>query len=402
MSKMNIAVIFGSRSCEHDVSIISALQLIEAAKTAGYHVIPVYISRDGLWYTGDALFNVETFRDFNPMGKGITRVSLDVSANAGDLWAWPPQRAGLFAKVPAPVAHIDCAIPVMHGLHGEDGTLQGLLEMANIPYASSGVLGSAVGMDKIAMKQMLRGTGFPVLDFVWFTRDQLALEREAIIEKIERKIKYPAFVKPAALGSSIGVSRANNREELEKAIDLAASYDRRILVEVGVENPVEINCAALGYGEDVRVSVCEMPIPSTGDKFLNFFEKYLRNAGTKGESSRGMKSLARVVPAPIGEDLTARIQKMTKDIFRMLDCRGTVRIDFILDQNDMLYVNEPNTIPGSLAFYLWKECGVSFAKLVDIMVEGALLAHADKNKNVYAFDSTILQKVASGAKGAKR
>lgn len=402
MSKMNIAVIFGSRSCEHDVSIISALQLIEAAKTAGYHVIPVYISRDGLWYTGDALFNVETFRDFNPMGKGITRVSLDVSANAGDLWAWPPQRAGLFAKVPAPVAHIDCAIPVMHGLHGEDGTLQGLLEMANIPYASSGVLGSAVGMDKIAMKQMLRGTGFPVLDFVWFTRDQLALEREAIIEKIERKIKYPAFVKPAALGSSIGVSRANNREELEKAIDLAASYDRRIMVEVGVENPVEINCAALGYGEDVRVSVCEMPIPSTGDKFLNFFEKYLRNAGTKGESSRGMKSLARVVPAPIGEDLTARIQKMTKEIFRTLDCRGTVRIDFILDQNDVLYVNEPNTIPGSLAFYLWKECGVSFAKLVDIMVEGALLAHADKNKNVYAFDSTILQKVTSGAKGAKR
>ncbi|MBQ4608306.1 MAG: D-alanine--D-alanine ligase, partial [Clostridia bacterium] len=340
--------------------------------------------------------------EFNPMGKGITRVNLDVSANAGDLWAWPPQRAGLFAKVPAPVAHIDCAIPVMHGLHGEDGTLQGLLEMANIPYASSGVLGSAVGMDKIAMKQMLRGEGFPVLDFVWFTRDQLKLEREAIIEKIEKKIKYPAFVKPAALGSSIGVSRAGSREELEKAIDLAASYDRRILVEVGINNPVEINCAALGYGEDVMTSVCEMPVPSTGDKFLNFFEKYLRNAGAKGESSRGMKSLSRVVPAPIGEELTGRIQKMTRDIFKIMDCRGTVRIDYILDENDMLYVNEPNTIPGSLAFYLWKECGVSFAELVDKMVEGALRAHADKNQNVYAFDSTILQKVAAGTKGSKR
>ena len=402
MSKMNIAVIFGSRSCEHDVSIISALQLIEAAKTAGYAVTPVYISREGLWYTGDALMDIETFREFNPMGKGITRVNLDVSANAGDLWAWPPQRAGLFAKVPAPVAHIDCAIPVMHGLHGEDGTLQGLLEMANIPYASSGVLGSAVGMDKIAMKQMLRGEGFPVLDFVWFTRDQLKLEREAIIEKIEKKIKYPAFVKPAALGSSIGVSRAGSREELEKAIDLAASYDRRILVEVGINNPVEINCAALGYGEDVMTSVCEMPVPSTGDKFLNFFEKYLRNAGAKGESSRGMKSLSRVVPAPIGEELTGRIQKMTRDIFKIMDCRGTVRIDYILDENDMLYVNEPNTIPGSLAFYLWKECGVSFAELVDKMVEGALRAHADKNQNVYAFDSTILQKVAAGTKGSKR
>lgn len=402
MSKLNIAVIFGSRSCEHDVSIISALQLIEAAKTAGFAVTPIYISREGLWYTGEALTQIETFREFNPMGKGITRVNLDVSANAGDLWAWPPQRAGLFAKVPAPIAHIDVAIPVLHGLHGEDGTVQGLLEMANIPYASSGVLGSAVGMDKIAMKQMLRGAGYPVLDYVWCTRDQLKADREAIVERIEREIKYPAFVKPAALGSSIGVSKANNREELDRALDLAASYDRRILIEVGINNPVEINCAALGYGEDVRTSVCEMPVPSTGDKFLNFFEKYLRNAGTKGESSRGMKSLSRVVPAPIGEELTERIQRMTKEIFKLLDCRGTVRIDFILDENDMLYVNEPNTIPGSLAFYLWQECGVSFGKLVEIMVEDALRAHADKNTNVFAFDSTILQKVAAGAKGSKR
>ena len=402
MSKLNIAVIFGSRSCEHDVSIISALQLIEAAKTAGFTVTPIYISREGLWYTGEALTNIETFREFNPMGKGITRVNLDVSANAGDLWAWPPQRAGLIAKVPAPIAHIDVAIPVLHGLHGEDGTVQGLLEMANIPYASSGVLGSAVGMDKIAMKQMLRGAGYPVLDYVWLTRDQLKADREAIVERIEREIKYPAFVKPAALGSSIGVSKATNREELDKALDLAASYDRRILVEVGINNPVEINCAALGYGEDVRTSVCEMPVPSTGDKFLNFFEKYLRNVGTKGESSRGMKSLSRVVPAPIGEELTERIQRMTKEIFRLLDCRGTVRIDFILDENDVLYVNEPNTIPGSLAFYLWQECGVSFGKLVEIMVEDALRAHADKNTNVFAFDSTILQKVAAGAKGSKR
>lgn len=402
MSKLNVAVIFGSRSCEHDVSIISALQLIEAAKTAGFEVIPVYISREGLWYTGAALEQIETFRAFNPMGKDVTRVNLDVSANAGDLWAWPPQRAGLFAKVPAPIAHIDVAIPVLHGLHGEDGTVQGLLEMANIPYASSGVLGSAVGMDKIAMKQMLRGAGFPVLNFVWFTRDQLRADREGVMAMIEQEIKYPVFVKPAALGSSIGVSKAENREELEKAVDLAASYDRRILVEVGISNPVEINCAALGYGEEVRTSVCEMPVPSTGDKFLNFFEKYLRNAGAKGESSRGMKNLARVVPAPIGEEATERIQGMTREIFKLLDCRGTVRIDFILDENDVLYVNEPNTIPGSMAFYLWKECGVSFPKLVEIMVEDALRAHADKNTNVYAYDSTILQKVAAGTKGSKR
>ena len=402
MSKMNIAVFFGSRSCEHDVSIVSALQCIEATKAAGFNVTPVYISRDGLWYTGEPLENIETFREFNPMTKGITRVTLDVTANAGDLWAWPPQRAGLFAKVPAPLCHIDCVIPVFHGWHGEDGTIQGLLEMANIPYASSGVLGSAIGMDKIAMKQILRGAGFPVLDFVWFTREQLKKERQAVIERVEKEIKYPAFIKPAALGSSIGVSRARNREELERALDVAASYDRRILVEVGVVHPVEINCAAVGYGEDVRASVCEMPVPSSNDTFLDFWQKYLRNASTKGGDSRGMKSLSRVVPAPIGEELTGRIQTMTCDIFKLLDCRGTVRVDFILDQNDMLFVNEPNTIPGSLAFYLWKACGLDFPKLIEKMVEDALRAHADKNSSVFAYDSSILKKVAAGTKGSKR
>lgn len=402
MSKMNIAVFFGSRSCEHDVSIVSALQCIEATKAAGFNVTPVYISRDGLWYTGEPLENIETFREFNPMTKGITRVTLDVTANAGDLWAWPPQRAGLFAKVPAPLCHIDCVIPVFHGWHGEDGTIQGLLEMANIPYASSGVLGSAIGMDKIAMKQILRGAGFPVLDFVWFTREQLKKERQAVIERVEKEIKYPAFIKPAALGSSIGVSRARNREELERALDVAASYDRRILVEVGVVHPVEINCAAMGYGEDVRASVCEMPVPSSNDTFLDFWQKYLRNASTKGEDSRGMKSLSRVVPAPIGDELTGRIQTMTRDIFKLLDCCGTVRVDFILDQNDMLFVNEPNTIPGSLAFYLWKASGLDFPKLIEKMVEDALRAHADKNSSVFAYDSSILKKVAAGTKGSKR
>ena len=402
MSKMNIAVFFGSRSCEHDVSIVSALQCIEATKAAGFNVTPVYISRDGLWYTGEPLENIETFREFNPMTKGITRVTLDVTANAGDLWAWPPQRAGLFAKVPAPLCHIDCVIPVFHGWHGEDGTIQGLLEMANIPYASSGVLGSAIGMDKIAMKQILRGAGFPVLDFVWFTREQLKKERQAVIERVEKEIKYPAFIKPAALGSSIGVSRAKNREELERALDVAASYDRRILVEVGVVHPVEINCAAVGYGEDVRASVCEMPVPSSNDTFLDFWQKYLRNASTKGEDSRGMKSLSRVVSAPIGDELTGRIQTMTCDIFKLLDCCGTVRVDFILDQNDMLFVNEPNTIPGSLAFYLWKASGLDFPKLIEKMVEDALRAHADKNSSVFAYDSSILKKVAAGTKGSKR
>ena len=403
MGKMQLGVIFGSRTCEHEVSIISGVQLARAADREKYDVWPIYIAKDGRWYTGEKLLDIHTYTPFDPYAKGLTRVTLDLTAGSGALISYE-QEKGLFAKgvVPVTVTKLDCVIPVMHGLHGEDGTLQGLLELANIPYSSTGVAGSAIGMDKIAMKQILRGAGFPVLDFVWFTREQLKKERQAVIERVEKEIKYPAFIKPAALGSSIGVSRAKNREELERALDVAASYDRRILVEVGVVHPVEINCAAVGYGEDVRASVCEMPVPSSNDTFLDFWQKYLRNASTKGEDSRGMKSLSRVVPAPIGDELTGRIQTMTCDIFKLLDCCGTVRVDFILDQNDMLFVNEPNTIPGSLAFYLWKASGLDFPKLIEKMVEDALRAHADKNSSVFAYDSSILKKVAAGTKGSKR
>lgn len=392
--KLCVVVLFGGMSSEHEVSCVSAGTFVDNLDPSRYEVLTVGITKEGRWLCTEASSAQMADGSWEELPGNMPCVISPDRADHGMILFAP---SGQVEKL-----HVDVVIPALHGLWGEDGTVQGLLEMANIPYASSGVLGSAVGMDKIAMKQMLRGAGYPVLDYVWLTRDQLKADREAIVERIEREIKYPAFVKPAALGSSIGVSKATNREELDKALDLAASYDRRILVEVGINNPVEINCAALGYGEDVRTSVCEMPVPSTGDKFLNFFEKYLRNVGTKGESSRGMKSLSRVVPAPIGEELTERIQRMTKEIFRLLDCRGTVRIDFILDENDVLYVNEPNTIPGSLAFYLWQECGVSFGKLVEIMVEDALRAHADKNTNVFAFDSTILQKVAAGAKGSKR
>ena len=402
MAKMNLAVIFGSRSCEHDVSVVSAQQLIAAVNRDHYDVTPVYISREGLWYTGEALTHIETFKNFNPLGKGIKRVILDTTANAGDLWAWPPQRPGLFAGVPKPEAHIDCAVPVLHGMHGEDGTLQGLLEMANIPYTSAGVLGSGVGMDKIAMKLLLRGAGLPVVDFVWFNRGEWETGKEALTERIEKELKYPVFVKPSTLGSSIGISKASDREELEKAVSLAAMYDRRILVEAAVQHPTEINCAALGFDSEVRTSVCEMPVSANDEHFLTFWEKYLRNSSAKGGQNRGMKSLSRVVPAPIGDSLTERIQKMTVDVFRLLDCRGTIRVDFMMDENEMLYVNEPNTIPGSLAFYLWKAAGLSFPDLIEEMVKSAMTAYAEKNKNVFAFDSNILNSVASGAKGAKR
>lgn len=401
MPKLNVAVIYGSRSCEHEVSVVSALQLMEAADSEQYNIVPVYITKEGLWYTGDALRKIETYRNFNPMSAGLKRIVFDLTTGAGDIWEWPPQRTGLFSKLQKPLVRLDCAIPVLHGLHGEDGTVQGLLELLNIPYTSTGVLGSSLGMDKIAVKLLLRGAGYPVLDFIWFTREQWERDAQKWIDRIETQLKYPVFVKPSSLGSSIGISKATDRASLEEAVRVAASYDSRLLVEAGIEHPTEINCSALGFGESVRTSVCEMPVPSSDDQFLTFWEKYLRNSGSKNPESRGMKNLSRVLPAPIGETLTETIQKMTEEIFRLLNCKGVVRIDYIIDENDILYVNEPNTIPGSMAFYLWKASGLSFSQLVDEMVKNAFEASAEKNKSVFAYDSTILDKVISGAKGSK-
>lgn len=401
MANMNMAVLYGSRSCEHDVSIISALQWMEAAEDAGYQVTPVYITRDGLWYTGPILRDISVYKNFDKTDIRLTRVMLDTSANAGDLWVWPPRRSGIFfGHAPEPLCHIDVVAPIFHGLHGEDGTIQGMLEMANIPYTSAGVMGSAVGMDKITMKTLFRGAGFPVLTGEWFHRATWQDDRKSVLDHLEESLPYPMFVKPANLGSSIGISRAVDRKSLEAAIDVAVAFDRRILVEKGVSKPREVNCAALGYGKEVEASVCEMPL--TGEEFLTYHEKYLRTTSAKGGASKGMQSLSRIVPAPIGKEMTERVQALTKDIFRVLDLKGSVRIDFMIDEEtDELFVNEANIIPGSLAFYLWKEVGIDYPQLVEKMTEYALRAHADKNQSVFAFDSTILESVQSGAKGAK-
>lgn len=405
MANMNLAVLYGSRTCEHDVSIISAVQLMDAAEEAGYQVIPVYIARSGAWYTGQALRDIAVYKAFDERDIRYTRVILDTTSGTGDLWQWPPRRSGLlFGHAQEPFAHIDVAVPVFHGMNGEDGSIQGMLELANVPYTSAGVLGCAVGMDKIAMKNFFRGCGFPVIDGEWFSRDGWEKDREGVLALLEEKLPYPMFVKPANLGSSIGISRATDRESLVAAIEVAVSFDRRVLVERGVQKPREVNCAALGYGAEVMASVCEMPL--TGEEFLTYEEKYLRGSGSKGEQaggSKGMQSLSRIVPAPISDEMTAKIQALTCDIFKALDCKGSVRIDFMIDQESgALFVNEANIIPGSLAFYLWKENGIEYPQLVDKMVEYALYAHADKNRNVFAYDSTILQSVQRGAKGGAK
>ena len=393
--KKQVGVIFGSRSCEREVSIISAVQLMRHADPEKYDIIPVYIDESGNWYTGNALKEIESFKPFNPDKKGITKVFPDLSAGSGALLTYV-RGTGLFSKDRIEIAaRINVYIIVMHGLHGEDGTIQGLLELANVPYTSTGVAGSALGMDKIMMKQFFRGAGLPVLSGIGVTHSRYLSEPQSVFEEVEKELGYPVFVKPANLGSSIGVSRADDRESLKDSLELAFEYDRRVLIEAGLDKPIELNCSVLGYDEEIEASPIEMPINQ--DEFLDFKDKYLASGGSKG-----MASLHRVLPAPIEDELRDEIQEMSRKIFRMLDCKGVVRIDYMFDPNyGKLYITEINTIPGSLAFYLWENAGVAYTKLIDRMIGYAEKAHEDKNRANYAYTSDILKGVSFGAKSAK-
>ena len=313
MGKMQLGVIFGSRTCEHEVAIISAVQLMRNVNREKYDVIPIYISQKGEWFTGDGLMDIKTYTPFDPFMKGILPVHLDLTAGSGALLHYEPAKGLLGGGKEKVVARLDCVIPVMHGLHGEDGSLQGLLELADIPYSSTGVTGSAVGMDKITMKRFFRGMGYPVLPDCAMTRAQWEQDQAACVKRVEEALPYPVFVKPACLGSSIGVSRADDRAALMDALNLGFSYDRRVLIEQGLDKPIEVNCSVLGYDGKRRASVLEMP--NSGAGFLDFSEKYL--AGSTG--SKGMASLKRIVPAPIGEELTHALQALSLDIFDAME-----------------------------------------------------------------------------------
>lgn len=397
MGKTRVAVLYGSKTCEHDVSIISGLQALKALDTEKYEGFPVYIARDGAWYVGDKLTDMEVYKKFNKAA--FSRVLPSGEDGKLVLRAWPTDKKSLFGKGCEVLKTADVALPVMHGLNGEDGTLQGMLELFGVPYASSGVLGSAIGMDKIAMKTFFRGCGFPVLESQWLDRAQWAEDKEAVIERLEKNLPYPMFVKPANLGSSIGISRAADREGLINAIDVAAAYDRRIIVERGVKNRLEVNCSVLGYAGYVRPSVLEMPEQIPGDNFLGFYEKYIKQA--KGGPSKGMTSLARQIPAPISEKMTKAIQELSVQVFREMDLKGVVRIDYIIDgDTNEFYICEINTIPGSLSFYLWEPMGVPYKQLLDEMIVYAYRDRAERTASVFSYDSEILNKQTSGSKMA--
>ena len=389
----NIGVIYGSRTCEHDVSIISALQAAQALDTKNYNITYIYIGREGTWYTGEALADVKFYEHFD--AAKLTRV-LPAGENGKLVLYHLPEKKKLFGGAAAErVAVLDVVMPVLHGLNGEDGTLQGMLELFDVPYTSAGVMGSAVGMDKITMKLLFKGCGFPVIEGVWFDRGRWSRERDGVMDECEDKLGFPLIVKPANLGSSIGINIAHDRNQLEDAIETAAAYDHRILVEKAVSPLREVNCSVLGYGDHVETSELEMPV--TKEEFLTFRGKYMCNAKGAG----GMASQVRLIPAPISEQAAQTVRDLAVRAFRAMDLKGVVRIDFILDENENVFINEANTIPGSLAFYLWEPKGVSFSALLDGMVECAFSAWADRKASVFSHDSTLLANIVHGSKGAK-
>ena len=381
MPKHNVALIFGGCTPEHEVSIVTAHQVCLALQE-NHHVVPIYVTKNGEWLTGDALRDLSTFTNGTlPHASDFDKVAVEFHPEPKfviNAKHWLGQKVQKRTVLP-----IDVVFPAIHGMHGEDGTLQGLLELMNLPYIGAGVVGSAVGMDKIMMKAVLNENELPILPYLWWTQQAWETRRDEIIKDVETTLTYPLFVKPAMGGSSIGVSHVKNQTEFVSAVEVAGHYSRRILVEKAVEDPVEINCAVMGT-EEPTASVCEQPI--TQANFLSFDDKYIHQE----EASSGMAGADREIPAPISEKLSLHIQGLATRTFQVLDCAGVARIDCLVDVDQNVYVNEINTIPGSYSYYLWVHHGIEFPQLVSELIDLALTVHAEKNSLTYTYTTNLL------------
>ena len=381
-----VAVIFGGRSAEHDVSIITAhIPIIESLKATGhFDVWPVYITKEGNWYADKAMNDLAFFKqlDYEAVLKKQKRVHL--SFDNGLELVWP----GLRDKK----VKIDVVFPSMHGTYGEDGSLMGLLRMAKVPFVGCGMASSVVAMDKAFTKQVLFAEGVPVVPFVWFTKadwspasPKATHGRQAIEEKIA-KLKYPLFVKPVHLGSSIGISKVKQPSELLNAIEVALHYDDKVLVEEGVENLIEVTLPIIG-NDVLQLASVERPLNKT--EFFDFKDKYL--SGGKG---RGVNSEYSEIPARISDELTKQVQELGKKTYQTLGCSGIARVDFLIDSaTNKVFVNEVNTLPGSLYVHNWKKSGVSGVELITKLVAFAEERFVAEQKLTHTFSSSILSKV---------
>lgn len=386
--KTNVGVFFGGRSTEHEISVISASQAMYAIDRDKYDVTPVYITKDGRWFTGDALLEIGNYKNIPALLEKCEEVSFRPEYGDYNLYR---KKKTLFGK--DVLTKLDVVIPVLHGSNGEDGIFEGVLESIGIPFAGCNTLASANGMDKITMKMILRANNVPVVDYVWFTDKQWFSQRDQLIERIEKELGYPVIVKPANLGSSVGIGRAVNRDQLIERLADAERYSNRLIVEKMVEDLHEINCSVLGDCDDYQMSVLEEPIKS--GEILSYQDKYM--GGTKG--AKGMQASQKRIPAELPEDVTKRIQFLAGETFRVLSCHGVSRVDVMIDgKSGEIYVNEINTIPGSLSFYLWEATGLPFNKLMDKLVQLALKRKREQGQKTVSYDQNIFS-MGGGIKG---
>lgn len=383
---------FGGKSVEHEVSVISGIQAIMSMDQEKYEVIPVYLTKKNEMYVGGEIGKIEAYKDIPGLLSKSQRVIL---VNEDDHIVLMPYPVKLFAKKGI---EVDIAFPIVHGTNVEDGALQGYLKTIGIPFVGCDVTASALGMDKYASKVVLKENGVPVLDGYCFTTSDYA-EIDSILDKVEKEIGYPAIVKPVDLGSSVGISVARNRSELTNSIDDAFLYARKIIIEHAITKLREINCAVLGDENEAIASECEEPL-HTKD-ILSYEDKYVSNA--KGSGSKGMASVSRKIPAELSPEKRKEVQELAVKSFQKLGCNGVARIDFMIDEeNGKLYFNEINTIPGSLAFYLWEPVGISYPELLDRMIRLALKRVREEESITFSFDTNILnQNSLGGVKGGK-
>lgn len=391
--KIKIGVFFGGQSVEHEVSIISALQAVNNFDRSKYDIIPIYITKGNEFYVGEKIGDIEAYKNIPALLKKSQKVILVNENEKLNLIKYPMKKFGSNIY-----DYIDIAFPIVHGTNVEDGALQGYLKTLRIPFAGCDVMASASGMDKYVMKTILKDNDIPVLDCCRSDRRHYQSDTAAFLDKVEALIGYPVIVKPINLGSSVGIRKANDRETLEDALDYAFQFANDVLVEKAIQNLREINCSVLGDYEEAIASECEEPISS--DEILSYEDKYL--SGEKSSGSKGMSSTKRKLPADIPADVKAEIQRLAVKTFQSLNCNGVARIDFMLDVDEnKVWVNEINTIPGSLAFYLWEASGVKYKELLDRLVKLALKRERENKDITYSFDTNILSGVKLGGMKGK-
>lgn len=386
---IKVGVVFGGETVEHEVSIISAVQAMNKLDNDKYEIIPIYISKENEWFTGAALREVETFKDMELLKRYTKNVVLYNKNGRFVL-----QSKGFFKSI---VSDVDIIFPVVHGTNVEDGALQGYLRTIGVPFVGSEVLPSAIAQDKVVQKQVFASIDLPMPKYVWFYDVDYRDDNDATVEMIEKKLDYPVIVKPATLGSSVGIKSASNKKALIKAIEEAIEYDSKIIVEEKVENLTEVNISVLGNYESQKLSEIEEVM--TDNDLLTYDDKYVNGGKKLGKS--GMASASRKVPASISDNLKEEVRDIAAKAFKAVGLSGDVRIDFLIDQKKKkVYINEINSCPGSLAFYLWEPVGKNFTTLLDEMINIGIKDYKKKTNKTRSFKTNILSGY-SGLKGCK-